>query len=122
MATHPQQQKALGRLLGHLGQQDLHELATRYFRELMSALSRPATRGTHSNVLQHLSGYLKQHLGSAERAELQHLITQYRGGVIPLVVPLTLLRHHFNRHPDAYIARQDYLRPYPDALSLRNSI
>ena len=122
MATHPQQQKALGRLLGHLGQQDLHELATRYFRELMSALSRPATRGTHSNVLQHLSGYLKQHLGSQERAELQHLITQYRGGVIPLVVPLTLLRHHFNRHPDAYIARQDYLRAYPDALSLRNSI
>ena len=65
--------------------------------DFMQALGSCATRGTHSNVLQHLSGYLKQHLGSAERAELQHLITQYRGGVIPLVVPLTLLRHHFRR-------------------------
>jgi uncharacterized protein YbgA (DUF1722 family)/uncharacterized protein YbbK (DUF523 family) len=122
LATHPQQQKALGRLLSNLGRQDLDELAPRYFRELMNALSRPATRGTHSNVLQHLSGYLKQHLGNAERAELQQLIAQYRTGVIPLVVPLTLLRHHFNRHPDAYVARQDYLRPYPDDLSLRNAL
>ena len=122
MATHPQQQKALGRLLSDLSRQDLSELAPRYFRQLMEALSRQATRGTHSNVLQHLSGYLKQHLGNAERTELQQLIEQYRTGVIPLVVPLTLLRHHFNRHPDAYVANQDYLRPYPDDLSLRNAI
>jgi uncharacterized protein YbgA (DUF1722 family)/uncharacterized protein YbbK (DUF523 family) len=122
MATHPQQQKALGRLLSNLSNQDLVDLAPRYFRQLMDALSRPATRGTHSNVLQHLSGHLKQHLGDAERTELQRLIEQYRTGVIPLVVPLTLLRHHFNRHPDAYVANQDYLQPYPDDLSLRNAI
>ena len=122
MATHPQQQKALGRLLSNLANQDLADLAPRYFRQLMAALSRPATRGTHSNVLQHLSGHLKQHLGDAERTELQKLIEQYRTGVIPLVVPLTLLRHHFNRHPDAYVANQDYLQPYPDDLSLRNAI
>lgn len=122
MATHPQQQKALGRLLSNLANQNLVDLAPLYFRQLMAALSRPATRGTHSNVLQHLSGYLKQHLGNAERTELQRLIEQYRTGVIPLVVPLTLLRHHFNRHPDAYVANQDYLQPYPDDLSLRNAI
>jgi uncharacterized protein YbgA (DUF1722 family)/uncharacterized protein YbbK (DUF523 family) len=122
MATNPHQQKALGRLLSDLGRHDLAELAPRYFSQLMDALSRPATRGTHSNVLQHLSGYLKRHLGNTERAELQQLIEQYRSGVIPLVVPLALLRHHFNRHPDAYVANQDYLRPYPDDLSLRNAI
>jgi uncharacterized protein YbgA (DUF1722 family)/uncharacterized protein YbbK (DUF523 family) len=122
MANHPQQQKVLGRLLSNLASQELAELAPHYFRQLMAALSRPATRGSHSNVLQHLSGHLKQHLGNVERAELQQLIEQYRSGVIPLVVPLTLLRHHFNRHPDAYVAKQDYLRPYPDDLSLRNAI
>jgi uncharacterized protein YbgA (DUF1722 family)/uncharacterized protein YbbK (DUF523 family) len=122
MANHPQQQKVLGRLLSNLANQDLAELAPLYFRQLMEALSRPATRGSHSNVLQHLSGHLKPHLGNAERTELQQLIEQYRSGVIPLVVPLTLLRHHFNRHPDAYVANQDYLRPYPDDLSLRNAI
>ncbi|WP_394559692.1 DUF523 and DUF1722 domain-containing protein [Aquipseudomonas alcaligenes] len=122
MATHPQQQKLLGRLLSDLSRQDPVELGTRYFSQLMLALARNASRGNHCNVLLHLSGYLRQRIGDAERAELQQLIEQYRAGVIPLIVPLTLLRHHFNRHPDAYVARQDYLRPYPDALSLRNAI
>ena len=112
----------LTHMLSDLGRKDLSEVAAGYFSQLMAALSRPATRGTHSNVLQHLSGYLRRHLGDAERSELQQLIEQYRTGVIPLVVPLTLLRHHFNRHPDAYVANQDYMKPYPDDLSLRNAI
>lgn len=122
MATHPQQQKALGRLLSNLDQSDLSAIAASYFVQMMEALSRCATRGTHGNVLQHLSGYLRPHLDDSQRAELQQLIAEYRDGVVPLVVPLTLLRHHFNRYPDRYIARQDYLRPYPDQLSLRNAL
>ncbi|MEO4047521.1 DUF523 and DUF1722 domain-containing protein [Pseudomonas sp. CAU 1711] len=122
MATSPQQQHALGRLLADAGRQDPAELGPRYFRQLMAALGLRASRGTHSNVLQHLSGYLKRALSREEKHELQRLIDQYRGGVVPLVAPLTLLRHHFRRHPDQYVARQDYLQPYPDELSLRNQL
>jgi uncharacterized protein YbgA (DUF1722 family) len=88
----------------------------------MSALKSCATRRTHSNVLQHLSGYLKQALSRAERQEMQQLIGQYRHGVVPLVVPMTLLKHHFRRHPDNYIAQQVYLQPHPENLSLRNAL
>jgi uncharacterized protein YbgA (DUF1722 family) len=41
---------------------------------------------------------------------------------VSLVVPLTLLRHHFAQHPDAYIERQLFMHPYPAILRLRNSI
>jgi uncharacterized protein YbgA (DUF1722 family) len=122
MATNPVQYKQLGRMLGNIGQQDLGEIATRYFSELMSALKSCATRRTHSNVLQHLSGYLKQALSSEEKQEMQQLIGQYRHGVVPLVVPMTLLKHHFRRHPDTYIAQQVYLQPHPENLSLRNAL
>ena len=122
MATNPQQYKLLGRMLGNLGQQDLTELAPRYFTELMSALKSCATRRTHSNVLQHLIGYLKQALSREEKQEMQQLIGQYRHGVVPLVVPMTLLKHHFRRHPDNYIAQQVYLQPHPENLSLRNAL
>ncbi len=88
----------------------------------MQALGSCATRGTHGNVLLHLAGYLKRDLPSAEKAEMQRLIDQYREGVIPLVVPLTLLKHHFRRHPHPYIAPQAYLQPHPEDLSLRNAI
>ncbi|WP_439861019.1 YbgA family protein [Pseudomonas sp. MBLB4136] len=122
MATAPLQYKALGRLLGDLGRHDLAQLAPRYFSELMAALKQCATRGTHSNVLQHLCGYLKQGLSREERQEMHQLIGQYRDGMVPLVVPLTLLKHHFRRHPDAYVAQQAYLQPHPENLSLRNAL
>lgn len=123
MASNPEQYKILGALLGGMAaHEDLHELAQRYFTELMAALKKCATRGTHTNVLQHLCGYLKQSLGSADKQEIQNLISQYHRGIVPLIVPLTLLKHHFRQHPDPYIALQVYMQPHPENLSLRNAI
>lgn len=122
MAHNPLQYKALGKLLGTMGQSDPAELGPRYFSQLMAALKQCATRGTHSNVLQHLSGYFKQTLSVEDKQEVQHVIGQYRLGVVPLVVPLTLLKHHLRHHPDPYIAQQVYLQPHPENLSLRNAI
>ena len=31
--------------------------------------------------------------------ELLGLVEDYRQGLVPLIVPLTLLKHHLNRHP-----------------------
>ncbi|WP_217474145.1 YbgA family protein [Stutzerimonas stutzeri] len=122
MATDPVQYKALGRLVATVGKQPLEQFAPTYFSQLMVALKKTASRGTHSNVLQHLSGYLKRDLGTQDKQELQRLIDQYREGVVPLVVPMTLLKHHFRRHPDRYVATQVYLQPHPEDLSLRNGI
>ncbi|SEI04057.1 YbgA family protein [Pseudomonas asplenii] len=122
MAHNPVQYKVLGHLLGSMGKADAHEIGPRYFSELMSALKKCATRRTHTNVLQHLSGYLKQSISSEDKEEMQHLIGQYRQGIVPLVVPLTLLKHHFRQYPDPYVGLQVYLQPHPENLSLRNSI
>ena len=122
MAHNPVQYKTLGNLLGNMGQSDPEVLGPRYFSELMTALKKCATRRSHTNVLQHLSGYLKQAIGPEDKQEVQHVIGQYRQGIVPLVVPLTLLKHYFRQHPDPYIAQQVYLQPHPENLSLRNAI
>lgn len=122
MANNPLQYKVLGRLVSEAGRQPIEAFAADYFSRLMQALKKTATRGTHSNVLQHLSGYLKHVLNAEDRQEMRRLIDQYRDGIVPLVVPLTLLKHHFRRHPHRYIARQAYLQPHPETLSLRNGI
>ena len=122
MAHNPVQYKALGKLLGNMGQSDAKDIGPRYFSALMSALKQCATRGTHSNVLQHLSGYFKQAISHEDKQEIQQLIGQYRQGIVPLVVPLTLLKHHLRHHPDPYIAQQVYLQPHPENLSLRNAL
>ncbi|MFC6336542.1 DUF1722 domain-containing protein [Pseudomonas sp. CCM 7891] len=123
MAHNPAHYKSLGHLLGSMSKDThLNQLGAHYFSELMSALKTCATRGTHSNVLQHISGYLKQLISPEDQQEIQAIIGQYRNGIVPLVVPLTLLKHHFRQHPDRYIAQQAYLQPHPENLSLRNGI
>jgi len=123
MAHHPEQYKALGKLLGSMTRQDdPDELGARYFSQLMAALRRCASRGTHGNVLMHLSGYLRRFLDARDKQEIRRLIDQYVDGIVPLVVPMTLLKHHLNHHPDPYLLAQVYLQPHPENLSLRNAI
>jgi uncharacterized protein YbgA (DUF1722 family) len=73
-------------------------------------------------VLQHIQGYLKKHLDSDDKRELSDSIEQYRLGLLPLIVPITLLRHHFIKYPDDYIEHSYYMRPYPNELMLLNSL
>jgi len=114
--------RALGRLVAEADRGDIQVLGERYIRELMATLARRATRKRHSNVLMHLMGYLKKHLEAADKQELLELIEAYRRGRVPLVVPLTLLRHHLRRFPNSYLLRQYYLSPHPEELALRNDI
>jgi uncharacterized protein YbgA (DUF1722 family) len=56
-------------------------------------------------------GYLKKQLSREDKAELLELMHAFRRGQLPLAVPITLLRHHFRHHPNAYVANQVYLQP-----------
>lgn len=93
-----------------------------YGAGFMAALRVPATRGRHANVLQHVAGYFREVLPAADRAELAEVVADYGRGLVPLVVPLTLLRHHVRRQGVAYLAGQTYLDPDPKELLLRNHV
>lgn len=114
--------KLIGQLLANHQKQSLEVIAQRFIQLLMSALKTMATRKTHTNVLEHIRGYLKKHLSTDDKHELGGLIEQYRSGIVPLVVPLTMLRHHFKNHHNDYIDQQVFFYPYPEQLSLRNHV
>lgn len=122
MAHSPSQYVLLGQMLADAGKHEVKELGERYFAALMEQLRNLASRKTHTNVLMHLQGYLKKVLSPTEKQELSEIIDNYRIAQVPLIVPITLLKHHFRNHPDPYIAKQAYLQPYPEDLSLRNAI
>ncbi|MDY6829381.1 MAG: DUF523 and DUF1722 domain-containing protein [Pseudomonadota bacterium] len=114
--------RRLGPVVAAAGQRDPEALAQAYIAELMSGLSKVATPRSHSNVLEHMAGFLKRALDLEDKAELHRLIAEYREGRVPLVVPLTLMKHHFRRHPHPVIANQVYLDPHPAELMLRNHV
>jgi uncharacterized protein YbgA (DUF1722 family)/uncharacterized protein YbbK (DUF523 family) len=111
----------LGRMLAHTWD-DIKELANEYITLFMQTLSRKATRKSNTNVLMHLQGYLKKKLDKKQTESLSQIIEQYRLGIVPIIVPVSLMKGHFHSHPDQYIATQSFLSPYPETLSLRNRI
>jgi uncharacterized protein YbgA (DUF1722 family) len=86
----------------------------------MEALKVKATTRKHVNVLNHLVGHFKVKLAAAERAELDGVIADYHRGLVPLVVPLTLVKHYVTMLDIGYIRNQVYLNPRPKELMLRN--
>lgn len=114
--------KRLGQLVSRAGKGAINETARAYISELMAALTRRATRKRHANVLMHLMGYLKRALDGEDKGELLETIAAYRVGHVPLIVPITLLNHHFRRHPQPYVEGQYYMQPHPKELMLRNTI
>jgi uncharacterized protein YbgA (DUF1722 family) len=69
-----------------------------------------------------MAGYFKTLLDVTSRADLNATIEDYRLGLVPLVVPVTLIRHHVRHHSVSYLAGQTYLEPHPRELMLRNHV
>lgn len=112
----------LGRLVAGAKGADRASLRARYTGGFMEALTLIATPKRHTNVLQHMVGYFKKTLDAASRAELLAAIEDYRQELVPLIVPITLLRHHVRVQEVQYLAGQVYLAPHPKELMLRNHV
>jgi len=122
MAHNYEAYRSLGNLLGTFDGEDIQTLADEYILGLMTALKKPASRKNNANTLMHLQGYFKKSLSKIEKQELRDAIDEYRQGLVPLYVPLTLIKHHLKVHPNEYLAKQVYLDPYPNELKLRYGI
>ncbi|MFQ3787059.1 YbgA family protein [Halomonas sp. A29] len=123
MAHHVEAYRELGRYLGSEAHDlPLEKVKSSYLRRFMAALSRPATRKTHTNALMHVLGYLKQELASEVKQDLLQAIDEYRLGHVHLAVPVRLLNHYVKRHGSDYVRQQTYLDPHPYELGLRNAI
>jgi uncharacterized protein YbbK (DUF523 family)/uncharacterized protein YbgA (DUF1722 family) len=90
-----------------------------YARGFTEALRVPATRGRHAQVLRRLLVRIRGLLAAPDRIELAGAVRDHARGLAPLVVPLTLLRHHVLRLRVQGLAGQTYLEPDPRELALR---
>ena len=122
MAHSPAAYQQLGRLVARARTLSKQTLERRYSATFMSALSIVATRRRHVNALQHMAGYFKKQLDAASKTELLGAVEDYRRELVPLIVPITLIRHYVRLHDVAYLKGQVYLEPHPKELMLRNHV
>jgi uncharacterized protein YbgA (DUF1722 family) len=112
--------RRLGQIVAAAASRPRTDVAEDYQRQFMSTLSILATPKKHANVLMHMAGHLKGCLDGRSKQELLECVDEYRRGLVPLVVPVTLMRHHVRQHSIEYLAGQSYLYPHPRELMLRN--
>lgn len=112
--------RSMGKLVASVSKTELKSVMQQYYIELMTAIAKPATPSKHQNVLMHIMGYFKQDIDGSEKAELLQLINRFKEGLVPLIVPITMLNHYTNKYQKEYLAGQIYLNPHPIELKLRN--
>jgi uncharacterized protein YbgA (DUF1722 family)/uncharacterized protein YbbK (DUF523 family) len=120
MAHSVQHYREMGRLVARTEAKTITLLFAEYEAMLMAALKLAPTVKKQVNVLHHLLGYFKKVLTPAEKEEMLTLIDHFRQGLLPVIVPITLLNHYVGKYGQEYLAQQTYLHPHPLELQLKN--
>jgi uncharacterized protein YbgA (DUF1722 family)/uncharacterized protein YbbK (DUF523 family) len=122
MSHSPKHLRMLGKIVAEPQKRSKSDLVNEYVETLMEGLKLKATVRKNTNVLHHAMGYFKKILTADEKQELLGMIDQYHKSLIPLIVPVTLLRHYVRKYDAPYLKRQYYLNPHPVELMLRNHV
>ena len=122
LAHSPDYYRQLGQLVARIKEVSPIQFRNEYRTLFMRALKFKATVKKNTNVLQHIAGFLKNLLSDSEKGDIHEAIMDYYRSLVPLIVPITLLRHFIYKHSIEYIQNQYYLNPHPKELMLRNHV
>ena len=114
--------RTLGSMVAAAKQYKPEKLYSEYIWNLVEGLKLLSTTKKNTNVLHHMLGYFRQMISSGEKQELLEVIENYHKGFVPLIVPVTLIKHYVRKYNEQYLARQHYLNPHPVELMLRNHV
>jgi uncharacterized protein YbgA (DUF1722 family)/uncharacterized protein YbbK (DUF523 family) len=122
LAHSPEIYRLMGRLVGASKEVKTAQIYADYQALLMKGMRLGTTPAKHVNVMQHILGYFKKQLSADEKQEILQIIKDYRSGLLPLIVPITLLNHFIRKYNQPYLTQQTYLNPHPLELQLRNHV
>ena len=122
LSHNPKHHQMMGKLVAQAKAISPKELYDQYQSVLMEALQLKTTPKKNANVLQHMMGYFRDQLSPDEKQELLEIIELYRNEYLPLIVPITLIKHYVRKYDEPYLREQVYLNPHPLELQLRNHV
>ena len=118
----PKHYQRMAKLVAQGKDLPIKEVYLKYQSLFVESLKLKTTPKKNANVLQHMMGYFKGQLSPDEKQELIEIIELYRRESVPLIVPLTLIKHYVRKYDQPYLKEQVYLNPHPIELQLRNHV
>jgi len=123
MLSHsPKHYKILGQMVAGINNYKPDEFRSNYLSVFMEGLKIKATTKKHTNVLQHILGFMKNQLTKYDKSSIIKSIDDYHNGLVPLIVPITLIKNYIYKYDIDYIKDQIYLSPHPKEMMLRNHV
>ena len=116
MAYNQNEMRLLGKIVANTEKKPIDELIEDYGKGLYRAIFNPPKFTSNINVLMHGMGYFSQQLSPREKEFFLDSLERYRAEVIPLSVPLNILRGFIIRFEQEYLIRQTFFEPYPESL------
>ena len=112
--------QALGRIVAESKKNPWDKVLTDYIFLFMEAFSYKSTNKKNIDVLLHMMGFFKKLIPTVDKKDILDSIEDYRKELVPLIVPITLIRHYVKKYDVTYLKDQLYLSPHPKELMLRN--
>lgn len=112
----------LGKLVADSKSLKPGEIKFQYSQLFMEGLTYRSTAKKNTDVLLHMMGFLKKVLTKGEKEDILTTLEDYRKELLPLIVPVTLIRHQVKKYNIEYLLDQVYLNPHPKELMLRNHV
>jgi uncharacterized protein YbgA (DUF1722 family) len=122
LAHSPKHYELLGKLVAHSKKLGRVGLIEKYGTLFMEGLAVKSNVKKNVNVLHHIIGFLRNQLTVIEKDDILQTIDDYHKELVPLIVPVTLIRHYVKKYDIPYIKDQIYLSPHPKELMLRNNV
>jgi len=116
MAYNEKEMRVLGKIIANNKKQALDNIIKEYNKHLNFVFAKIPRYTSNINVLMHIMGYFSKSLSFEEKSFLLNSIEKYRNNLVPLSVPLNLLKAHAIRFDEKYLLEQTIFQPYPEEI------
>lgn len=110
--------RQLGKLLGESSAFSDEEIHDTYGTLLFRTLEHNSTPSKNADVLNHALGYFKKDLDSEDKLHLLDMISSYKNGRTPLLVPMTVINHYARKYDKPYLTQQYFFNPDPQEVKM----
>lgn len=114
--------RALGNIVANHEHYDFEIQIALYETLYKTAIAQKSSIKRNRNVLEHMAGFLKNHLSKIEKEVLHTQFAEYAEKIVPLIVPLSTIALYAAHYQVDYLLEQTFLNPYPKTLALRSHI
>lgn len=114
--------RLLGSIVANHENLPFEELFANYEHNFKRAIAKKSSIKRNRNVLEHMAGFFKKKLNKIEKENLHEQIEEYAKKIVPIIVPLSIIKLYAKKYSIAYLLEQTFLEPYPKELALRSNL